>query len=107
MTRIGRLGGEQSGSRPRMNVPFASRDPCRRAALAALFTLLAAVPAAADCKADLSSTQQSLERTRTALQQAASGPETQKCAAFRGHHTMMVRARGVFARCDTGPQTAE
>src|SRR5436309_15452519 len=90
-----------------MNVLLAARAIFVRAAPAALLALLAAVPAAADCKADLSSTQQSLERTRTALQQAASGPETQKCAAFRGHHTMMVRARGVFARCDTGPQKAE
>jgi hypothetical protein len=82
------------------------RAPLRAAALAALFTI-GAVPAAADCLADLTASQQGLERTRAGVDAANAGPDAQKCAAHRQHYAAMVKVRDVFARCDTGAKKAE
>jgi hypothetical protein len=83
------------------------RAPLHAAALAALVALVGAVPAAADCLADLTASQQNLERTRAGADAANAGPEAQKCAAHRRHYAAMVKVRDVFARCDTGAKKAE
>jgi len=71
-----------------------------------LFALSATVASAADCRADLVASQQSLERTRAGIQ--SPGPsDAQRCAAYRRHHASLVHVREVFSRCDTGAQKTE
>ena len=79
--------------------------PLAAAALAAV--LAGAVPAAADCKADLTGSQQSLERTRAGLAAAAASPGAQKCAAQRRYYAALVKVREVFSRCDPGSKKEE
>jgi hypothetical protein len=71
-----------------------------------LATALAGPAAAAECKDELMATQHGLQDTQAAVQRAATGPEAQKCPAFRRHYAAMVKVRAVFARCDTGKQKA-
>jgi hypothetical protein len=73
--------------------------PLAVAALAAV--LVGALPAAADCRSELTASQQSLERTRAAVAAAAASPDAQKCAAQRRYYAALIKVRDVFARCDT------
>jgi hypothetical protein len=79
--------------------------PLATAALAAV--LAGVVPAAADCKADLTGSQQSLERTRAGVTAAAASPDAQKCAAQRRYYAALVKVREVMSRCDPGSKKAE
>jgi hypothetical protein len=57
--------------------------------------------AQAACREDLVASAQDLERSRTAVEQAAQGTPAQ-CTALRQHVATLTKIRGVFARCDTG-----
>jgi hypothetical protein len=58
---------------------------------------------AADCRADLLSAQQNLERTLAGFRAAAkTGTEAQKCTALRQHVASLTRIRAVLSRCDSG-----
>lgn len=77
-------------------------------AIAALVEVaFCAVPARADCRADLVATQQSLETTRAGIDTAQKASDAQRCPAYRRHYAAMVKVRDVFARCDTGSLKAE
>jgi hypothetical protein len=56
-------------------------------------------PAVAECRDDLVSVSQTVERTRAELQGAAAAA---KCAAYRQHVAALAQVRDVFARCDSG-----
>jgi hypothetical protein len=88
---------------------FAALRQCAPLPVAALvaFATMGAVPAAADCLGELTSSQQSLERTRAVVAAAAASPDAQKCAAHRQHYAALVKVREVFGRCDTGAKKAE
>jgi hypothetical protein len=79
--------------------------PLAAAALAAI--LAGAVPAAADCQSELTASQESLERTRTAVAASAASPDAAKCAAHRRYYAALVKVREVFSRCDPGTRKAE
>src|SRR5437588_4945465 len=68
------------------------RLPHRAALLAAALLAAGAAPAAADCRADLLSTQQNLQTTRGALEGGAKAPAAQQCPAYRRHYGALVRA---------------
>jgi len=78
--------------------------PALAVVLAAALTLAAYTPAAAACGEDLVSAGQNIERTRIDLQAAAPAG---KCAAYRQHVAALTQVRGVFARCDSGPNKAK
>ena len=63
--------------------------------------------ASAACRDDLVTTSQNLKRTREAMESAASGSESAKCAAYRQHVVSLTQVRAVFARCDTGANKAK
>jgi hypothetical protein len=73
-----------------------------QAALVASLLLLGVVPAAADCRADLATTDKSFEATLQRLESVAKGTQAQKCAAYRSHVQVMIKGRDVFMRCMTG-----
>ena len=66
-----------------------------------------AQPAAAACRDDLIKADQNFNRTRSALQGAASAAPPAKCAAYRRHVASLKEVRGAFARCDTGANKAQ
>jgi hypothetical protein len=80
--------------------------PPRVAAWTVLLALTT-VPASADCASELTTSQKSLERTRTAVTAAAASPDAQKCAAHRRYYAALVKVRDVFSRCDPGAKKAE
>src|SRR5690242_10509979 len=61
----------------------------------------AAATAQAACREDLVASARDLERSRSAVEQAARGTPAQ-CTALRQHVATLTRIRAVFARCDTG-----
>jgi hypothetical protein len=63
--------------------------------------------ASAACSDDLVATSEKLKRTRTVMENAASGTEAAKCAAYRQHVASLTQVRAVFARCDTGANKAK
>ena len=83
------------------------RQALARAAAWAVLLVLATVPASADCAGELTASQQSLARTRSAVTAAATSPDAQKCAAHRRYYAALVKVRDVFSRCDPGTKKAE
>jgi len=76
----------------------------RQAAAVAILALTVVSPARADCRADLVTVSQTVERTRAELKDAAAGA---KCAAYRRHIAALTQVRDVFIRCDTGAEKAK
>ena len=91
--------------------PHASACHCggvlRGAAAVVGLMVLSLGPASADCKDELVASQQNLQATRAGVARAAAMPEPQRCPAYREHYAAMVKARAVFARCDTGAKRRE
>ena len=85
----------------------ASRWNALLAAGVLIAILAGALPAAADCAGDLTSSQQNLEQTRGGVAAAASGTDAQKCAAQRRYYAALVKVREVFSRCDTGAKKGD
>ena len=75
--------------------------------LAVLFVAMLATNAAAACRDDLIKADQNFNRTRTALQGAASAAAPAKCTAYRRHVSSLKEVRSAFARCDTGTNKAQ
>jgi hypothetical protein len=71
-----------------------------RVLLAAAIVAVAGAAQAA-CREDLVASAQDLERSRSAVEQAAQGTPAQ-CAALRQHVATLTKIRAVFGRCDTG-----
>jgi hypothetical protein len=68
--------------------------------------VMAASPAAADCRDDLIKADQNLNRTRSELHKATSAAPAVKCGAYRRHVASLTEVRNVFARCDTSSAKA-
>src|SRR5687767_5953600 len=77
----------------------------KAAAIAA--ACVGASPAVAACRDDLVKADQTFNRTRSQLQQAANAAAPVKCAAYRRHVASLKEVRGTFARCDTGTNKAQ
>jgi hypothetical protein len=80
---------------------------CTAVAIAVATACIAAQPATAACRDDLVKADQNFNRTRTALQGAASAAAPVKCAAYRQHVASLTQVRNVFARCDTSASKAQ
>lgn len=78
----------------------------RLTVLVVLCTCWTAVASAA-CRDDLIKADQDFNKTRSALQGAASAAPPVKCAAYRRHVASLTQVRTVFARCDTGADKAK
>ena len=76
-------------------------------ALAALVFLLAVVPARADCRNDLAAVDRSFKETLERLDKVKNGTPAAKCPVYRRHVDVMVRARGVLQRCNSGTTQRE
>lgn len=63
--------------------------------------------ASAACREDLVATNEKLKRTRTVMENAASGSSAMQCAAYRQHVASLTQVRAVFARCDTSANKAK
>jgi hypothetical protein len=63
--------------------------------------------AAADCREDHMATDQSVRRTRAAIEKVINDTEAAKCSAYRRHIAALAEKRAVIARCDTGPNRAK
>jgi hypothetical protein len=74
---------------------------------AAAIVLSGIVPASAACRDDLIKADQDFNKTRSALQGAASAAPSAKCAAYRRHVASLTQVRKVFGRCDTGADKAK
>jgi|SRR5215470_615413 len=72
-----------------------------RVALLAMAIVGAADAAQAACREDLVASAQDLERSRSAVEQAAQGTPAH-CTALRQHVATLTKIRSVFARCDNG-----
>ena len=69
--------------------------------------LLSVSSAQADCRDDLIKADQNFNKTRSALQKAATAAPPVKCAAYRRHIASLNEVRNVFARCDTSATKAK
>ena len=74
----------------------------RASLIAAALLAAACASASAACRDDLIKADQNFNRTRSALQNAASAAPPLKCAAYRKHVASLTQVRNVFARCDDG-----
>jgi hypothetical protein len=80
---------------------------CKAAVAAAVAFIAVGASASAACRDDLIRADQNFNRTRSALQNAASAPPPVKCTAYRRHVASLTEVRNVFARCDTGAGKAK
>jgi hypothetical protein len=83
-----------------------------RAALAAAFLTLGAVPATAQpgspaCRVDLEANDKRFEQTLEKLEAVKNAMQAEKCVAYRAHVKIMEQGREVFARCNTGTTLRE
>jgi|EndMetStandDraft_2_1072991.scaffolds.fasta_scaffold78778_2 hypothetical protein len=69
--------------------------------------VLSVSSAQADCRDDLIKADQNFNKTRSALQKAATAAPPVKCAAYRQHIASLNLVKGVFARCDTSATKAK
>jgi hypothetical protein len=82
-------------------------DPGAALAIVCTCVVLAAGPAAADCREDLAGVDRSFEETMERLEKVKNAPPAEQCAAYRAHVEIMTRAREVFNRCQTGRTRTE
>jgi hypothetical protein len=54
------------------------------------------------CKRDLTAASAGVSETMTRLRGVTKARREEKCAAYRAHFLVVVRARAVFANCKTG-----
>jgi hypothetical protein len=54
------------------------------------------------CRRDLADTWSNMELTLARLKSVTRAGRDEKCAAYRSHVDVVVKARDVFARCKTG-----
>jgi|SRR5262245_23519666 len=79
-----------------------------RAVLVSALVSLGVVPTAAEtvntpsCRQDLAATWSKMEEMLVRLKSAARAGQDEKCATYRHHAEVVVRAREVFERCKTG-----
>lgn len=73
----------------------------------AAIALSVTAPAQADCKADLAAVDKSFTETQSRLDSVEKGTQTQKCAAYRSHVTIMTNGYNVFMRCMSGHEQRE
>ena len=76
-------------------------------ALSAALIGFTCASANADCRDDLIKADQNFNKTRSALQKAATAAPPVKCAAYRRHIASLNEVRNVFARCDTSASKAK
>lgn len=78
----------------------------RKLLFVALCTCWAGAASAA-CRDDLVKADQDFNKTRSALQGAASAALPVRCTAYRRHVASLTQVRKVFARCDTSTNKAK
>ncbi len=87
------------------------RKPASVLVLALLAAAAAVSPAlpqgSPQCQRDLFFAEGAMRASRYKLNDAASGDQATRCAAWRGHEDAMRKAGATFRRCLTGPERAE
>jgi hypothetical protein len=79
-----------------------------RSVIVSVALAIGAASAAADtintpaCRQDLAATWSKMEEMLGRLKSAARAAQDEKCATYRHHAEVVVRAREVFSRCKTG-----